>query len=398
MSDKNLRAELQREIEKAEGEAIFFPEYRRRRLILWAIRTTILAILYIIFWRYEWVRWTLVVSVPLSILFLVSLLVGPRLLRRKIERVQEAIDRIPDEVESGEMTWDDTGDDEDESDDRDEIEGEGEGKDGDEDERMNPTDPHSATTRFTDRVDAYTRYRPGYPDLLIDEIRSVISMSDWSVVADIGSGTGLSSELFLRHGMTVYGVEPNGAMRRAGEEYLKKYDRFHSVDGTAEATTLADGSVHLVATGQAFHWFDRAAVKREWQRILKPEGHVLLFWNSRRTGSTPFLREYEKMLHEYGTDYREINHQNISDDEVAEFFSPTTPHRIELYNEQLFDFEGIRGRLESSSYAPAPGHPDYEPMIERLRQIVEEYGEDGMVRVEYDLVAWLGRISERGHL
>ena len=358
MSDNNLRADFEREIEKAEGEAIFFPEYRRRRLILWGIRTTILAILYIIFWRYEWVRWTLVVSVPLSILFLVSLLVGPRLLRRKIEHARAAIDRMPEEVES---------------------------------------DPHSATTRFTDRVDAYTRYRPGYPDLLIDEIRSVISMSDGSVVADIGSGTGLSSELFLRHGMTVYGVEPNEAMRRAGEEYLKKYDRFHSVDGTAEATTLAEGSVDLVAAGQAFHWFDRAAVKREWQRILKPEGHVLLFWNSRRTGSTPFLREYEKMLHEYGTDYRAINHQNISDEEIAEFFRPTTPHRIELYNRQVFDCDGVRGRLESSSYAPAPGHPDYEPMIERLREIVEEHGEAGMVTIEYDLVAWLGRISERGH-
>ena len=208
MSDNNLRADFEREIEKAEGEAIFFPEYRRRRLILWGIRTTILAILYIIFWRYEWVRWTLVVSVPLSILFLVSLLVGPRLLRRKIEHARAAIDRMPEEVES---------------------------------------DPHSATTRFTDRVDAYTRYRPGYPDLLIDEIRSVISMSDGSVVADIGSGTGLSSELFLRHGMTVYGVEPNEAMRRAGEEYLKKYDRFHSVDGTA-ATRSTLPSARVVAS------------------------------------------------------------------------------------------------------------------------------------------------------
>jgi SAM-dependent methyltransferase len=186
-------------------------------------------------------------------------------------------------------------------------------------------------------------------------------------------------------------------MRRAGEEQLNRYDRFRSVDGTAEATTLADASVSLVAAGQAFHWFDRAGVKREWQRILKPDGHVLLFWNSRRTKSTPFLREYEELLHQYGTDYRAINHQNISDKDISEFFRPASPHRIELFNRQVFDFDGVRGRLESSSYAPAPGHPSYEPMIERLRQIVEDHGNDGVVTMEYDLVAWLGRISELGN-
>lgn len=260
-----------------------------------------------------------------------------------------------------------------------------------------PHHTHASTTRFSDRVDAYVRYRPGYPNVLIEELRTVVPLDSRSVVADIGSGTGISCELFLRHGLTVYGVEPNVEMRTAAEKFLERYDRFHSVDGTAERTTLPDGVADLVAAGQAFHWFDHNSARSEWRRILKPDGQVLLFWNSRRTGGSPFLVAYEEMLHEYGTDYRAINHRNITDEEIAEFFAPVAPHRFTLYNEQLLDFAGIRGRLESSSYTPTPGHPDYESMIERLREIVREHGEEGRVRVEYDLVAWVGGFSNEGH-
>ncbi|MCB0711452.1 MAG: class I SAM-dependent methyltransferase [Ignavibacteriae bacterium] len=251
-----------------------------------------------------------------------------------------------------------------------------------------------STTRFSDRVEAYIKYRPGYPDGLIASLHDLIGLNEESVIADIGSGTGISSELFLRNGMAVYGVEPNDGMREAAERLLNQFDQFRSVNGTAEATTLQDNSVDLIVAAQAFHWFDREAVKEEWQRILKPGGSVLLFWNSRRTDSSPFLQAYEEMLLTFGTDYQQINHQNISDEDILQFFYPMLVQKLRLYNEQQVDFDGLRGRLESSSYAPSADHPDYKPMIDRLSEIFAEYRQDGFVCIEYDLEVFISSLEK----
>src|SRR5208282_2924056 len=118
------------------------------------------------------------------------------------------------------------------------------------------------------------RYRPGYPPALLDLLREECGLHSDHVVGDIGSGTGFLSELFLKNGNRVYGVEPNAEMRAGGEEYLSSYANFTSVDGSAEATTLPASSVDFVAAGQAFHWFDPQAARREFLRILKPGGWV----------------------------------------------------------------------------------------------------------------------------
>lgn len=253
-----------------------------------------------------------------------------------------------------------------------------------------------STQRFSDRVDAYVRYRPGYPDELIDLLKEEIGLAEGSVIADVGSGTGISSDLFLRRGMTVYAVEPNGKMREAAERMLEGNPLFHSLEGTAERTGLPDGSVDLVAAGQAFHWFDRERARSEFRRILKPGGHVLLFWNSRRTEGTPFLESYEGLLQQYGTDYNTINHQNIDDRIIGEFFSPDSFVKRTLYNEQVTDFDGAQGRLVSSSYVPNVNDPQYEPMLRDMRRIFDEHARNGTVRFEYDLVIYYGKLSQRG--
>jgi SAM-dependent methyltransferase len=181
----------------------------------------------------------------------------------------------------------------------------------------------------------------------------------------------------------VYGVEPNDAMRRAAEALLGCEERFHSVPGTAEATRLPDASVDLVTAGQAFHWFDRARFRAEADRILRPGGRVALFWNRRRTDSTPFLRAYEELLLRYGTDYTKVDHARLGPDDFAAFFGgPYTSHHFP--NEQRFDFEGLLGRLLSSSYAPGFGHPSHEPMLGALRELFDAHQEGGEVRFEYD--------------
>jgi SAM-dependent methyltransferase len=250
------------------------------------------------------------------------------------------------------------------------------------------------TSRFADRVADYVRTRPGYPAAVLDLLRTETGLAPETVVADIGSGTGISAELFLRNGYSVFGVEPNREMREAGETLLARYADFHSINGTAEGTTLPAGSVDLIVAGQAFHWFDAPKAQAEFRRILRPGGFVVLMWNTRRIGTTPFLQAYEDLLQRFGTDYREVVHTNVDESALAAFFGPDGFRSHKLDNEQVFDREGLRGRLRSSSYTPPVGHPNHEPMMRELDRIFDEYNDGGTVRFEYDTELYIGRLTD----
>jgi SAM-dependent methyltransferase len=251
------------------------------------------------------------------------------------------------------------------------------------------------TKRFSDRVEHYVRARPGYPREVLDVLAEGLGLTrDW-VVADVGSGTGISTGLFLEGGHRVFAVEPNAEMRAAAEARLGGRAGFTSVDGTAEATGLADRSVDLVVCAQAFHWFDAAAARREFLRILRPGGGVALIWNTRHMDTTPFLRAYEALLQEYGTDYREVGHRAVEGLRVAALFGEGAWLRRTLPNEQRLDLEGLRGRLLSSSYVPAAGHPRQAPMVAALERLFEQHARDGVVRFGYDTEIYLGRLDGR---
>jgi SAM-dependent methyltransferase len=249
------------------------------------------------------------------------------------------------------------------------------------------------TRRFSDRVENYVRYRPGYPAAVLDILRVETGLTPQAVVADVGSGTGISAELFLRNGNAVYAVEPNPEMRATAERLLAGYPQFHSVGDTAEATGLPDRSADYVVAGQAFHWFDQEKAKAEFARVLRPGGWVVLLWNTRRTDSTPFLRAYEDLLQRYGTDYREVVHSNLGPDVFDRFFAPGGYARRVLDNEQVFDLAGVVGRTLSSSYVPQSSHPDHGPMLRALEAAFHEHQSDDRVRFEYDTELYFGRLE-----
>lgn len=251
----------------------------------------------------------------------------------------------------------------------------------------------SPTERFSTRVENYAKYRPGYPKEIIELLRDECGLTKASIIADVGSGTGILSELFLKNGNTVYGVEPNRKMREAGEEGLRGYSNFKSIAGTAEETGLGGESVDFITAGQAFHWFDRERARKEFLRILKPEGWTVLIWNERRTESTPFLRAYEKMLIEYGTDYQTVNHTNVDERVVAGFFAPGDFRLKVIESRQDFDYESLRGRLLSSSYTPEEGHPNYAPMLEELERIFRAHQKGERVSFEYDTKIYYGQLA-----
>ena len=251
-----------------------------------------------------------------------------------------------------------------------------------------------ATERFSERVTNYVKYRPTYPASVPEQLMAAGILSGDSVIADIGSGTGLSSLVFLHKGFIVYGVEPNKEMREAGDEFLKDEEGFVSYDGTAEATGLADHSVDMIIAGQAFHWFDQEKAKIEFKRILKPGGYVVLIWNDRRPDSTDFLRAYEDLLKMFGTDYAKVNHRNINEDHFDLFFGKDKWKMFSVENHQDFNFEGLKGRLFSSSYVPAEDHPDSPFMISVLKKIFLRYQEEGTVRFEYDTKVFYGKLND----
>jgi ubiquinone/menaquinone biosynthesis C-methylase UbiE len=257
-----------------------------------------------------------------------------------------------------------------------------------------PSSPaNDSVKRFDSRVENYAKYRPHYPPEIIELLKLECGLNPKSVVADVGSGTGIFSELFLKNGNQLLGVEPNATMRSAAENLLKSYPHFVSIDGTAESTGLPDNSVDFIVAAQAFHWFDREKSRLEFTRILKPAGWVVLVWNERRLDSTPFLRECEEMFLSYGTDYGKIRHENVRK-EIGGFFFPQPVRNKSIDNFQEFDFEGFEGRVRSASYTPEPGNPNFEPMMARLREIFDIHSRDGRVTYEYDTTVYYGQLSD----
>ena len=250
-----------------------------------------------------------------------------------------------------------------------------------------------AKQRFSNRVADYVRYRPGYPEEILPLLKMWTSFRADHVVADIGSGTGLLSKLFLDFGNRVVGVEPNAEMRAAGEDFLGSYPNFTSVAGSAEATTLDTDSVDFVAAGQAFHWFQMPAARDEFHRILKSGGRILVIWNERLLDETAFLREYEALLNRFGIDYARVSESYPRAEQMLEFFGANEFTSHSLPNFQKFDFEGLSGRLRSSSYAPPPGHPQFEPMMKELRNLFDAHHQRGVVRIDYRTRVYAGKLD-----
>jgi SAM-dependent methyltransferase len=248
------------------------------------------------------------------------------------------------------------------------------------------------TKRFSNRVDNYLKYRPRYPPEIIPMLNEECDLTPESLIADIGSGTGFLTELFLQNGNRVLAVEPNAEMRAAGEQMLAQYANFTSVEATAENTSLPDSSVDFVTAGQAFHWFNRAQARSEFARILKPNGWVVILWNGYNPERTPLLKGYHEVLLRYGTDYRDVRRE-IEDTQSDKFFTPGAYKVARFSFQQSFDFEAFKGRTLSASYAPQVGELNYDPMLNQLREVFEANQTNGKVAFDYDTEVYYGRLQ-----
>jgi SAM-dependent methyltransferase len=250
-----------------------------------------------------------------------------------------------------------------------------------------------STERFSDRVQDYVRYRPHYPMAVLETLRDEYGLTSESVVADIGSGTGILTELFIRNGNPTFAVEPNREMRLAAEAMLSEAANFVSRDGTAEATELADASVDFIVAGQAFHWFEPVATRAEFARILKPQGRVALVWNRRQGKVDPLQAEYEDWMRRCSEDYQQVGHERVGVEKLRSFFAPDDFEMHHSPNYQMLDWEAFWGRCQSSSYAPPPGAARHEELKAGLRELFQRYQENGGVRFHYDTEMSVGHLS-----
>ena len=221
--------------------------------------------------------------------------------------------------------------------------------------------------RFSDRAEAYAKYRPGYPDDMLRFLEVLVGPP--AAVADIGSGTGILTRELLKSGYDVWAVEPNEAMRTAAETTLVGCVAFRSVGGTAEATTLEDRTIDLITCAQAFHWFDRVQTRLEFSRILKSDGWTVLIWNERRDDASPINAAYDNLLKAMAPEYQNVNDRRVSPEDIWAFFAPGEGKLRTFANYQILDLDGFLGRLISSSYVPSLGQPGHQEIVEAGKKI-----------------------------
>ena len=255
-------------------------------------------------------------------------------------------------------------------------------------ETMTQKDP---TSLFSGRVENYIKYRPGYSPALLELLSSKYGLTPESVIADMGSGTGILTELFLKNGNPVFAVEPNDEMRSAAKKMLGSYPKFTSVATRAEASGLEAHSVDFVTVGQAFHWFDRPAVRVEFIRILKQGGWVVLAWNGART-NTSFLQDYDEFWRTTLKGARGTREEE--NDDVAAFFGGKAERILLDGVHQDLNYEQFVGRVLSISMSVRPGEPGHETFMEKVRGMFERHQVGGQVRISYDTELVIGQLNE----
>lgn len=253
------------------------------------------------------------------------------------------------------------------------------------------TDP---TERFTDRAAHYVKSRPGYPTGVLDILQDVCGLTPEWVVADVGSGTGLLTVLFLEYGCQVFGVEPNAAMRAAGEDFLRPYVGFTSVAGRSEATNLPAASVDLVTVAQALHWFEPEGASREFARILRPDGWLAVIRNNRLPAASPLMAAICDLVDEarerpaHGAGWWEL-----SPEVLAQYFGPDGWQEHTCHHEQVLSESEFYGLWLSRSTMPRPGTTEYERVMAGLREAFAAHHEHGHAVLHYETRVQVGRVS-----
>lgn len=237
----------------------------------------------------------------------------------------------------------------------------------------------------------YTIGRPDYAPALISCMYEKYGLSQSSVIADIGSGTGKFAAHLLVRGSEVFCVEPNDDMRSTAENELSGYKGFHSVRGDAENTSLEGCSIDFITTAQAFHWFDVARFKKECERILKPAGKAFLIWNMRDRNDA-LNKDMHQIYTRYCPDFLGFNGGIKEDDERIKEFFDNRYDVISFDHPLLLNKERFIARSLSGSYSLQSGDDSYDIYRKEIAAVFEKYAINGTVSIANRSVAYIGKL------
>ncbi len=248
--------------------------------------------------------------------------------------------------------------------------------------------------RFSGRAEDYARYRPHYPKETAAAILREFDLRAPALVADVGCGTGISSEPFLEAGCRVIGIEPNSDMRAAAKQWLEGESRFEAMDGSAENTGLESGSIDLYLAGQAFHWFNITQARAEAIRILKPPRRAVLMWNDRLASASPFMRDFSAFLDECHKSAGTARRSDPDGGDYDEFFGAGRWKTLKIAHEREMTEEVLVGGVFSASYSPNRGGDGADAVAEEAKMIFVRHASGGKVRMEYETSLYFGEISD----
>lgn len=247
----------------------------------------------------------------------------------------------------------------------------------------------SNTKRFDGKGEIYAKARLGYPSELLDYVKNTLHFDEGSTFADIGSGTGIFSELLLNGGYHVYAVEPNADMRMKAEEKLGNRKDFVSVIGTDSSATLPELSVDCVTTAQAFHWFDVEAFKAECRRILKPDGKVIIIYNT-RDETAECNKALADIHRKYCPDFQGFS-KGMNEGKCLAFFNGDCK-TFRTDNSRIYDRQGFINRALSSSYSLRDGDKNYAEYLSEIIRLFDDFATDGTLTVPIFTVAYAGHV------
>jgi ubiquinone/menaquinone biosynthesis C-methylase UbiE len=241
-------------------------------------------------------------------------------------------------------------------------------------------------------VQAYLAYRPRFPREILGFLRGHEALPEDAVVADVGAGTGMLAEIFLEAGHRVIAVEPNGEMLEACRELAAQERALEVVQGSAESTRLPDASVDLIAVGRAMHWLDWPRAHQEFQRILRPDGWLLVATNGHRDSGAAVSNRLSEILRKWRTDSAEADTRRDFKQRLHEFLDTSSQQRTTLHHSMTVDFATLLGYAESLSAIPRLGEGGYDGMVAELRAVFEEYQRDGKLVTPLVCNLHLGRL------
>lgn len=245
---------------------------------------------------------------------------------------------------------------------------------------------------FNGRARDYTIGRPAYSSALIDYLYTDQKLSEQSVIADIGSGTGKFAKQLLLKGSSVFCVEPNDDMRNIATNELCTYKEYHAINGTANNTTLAHHSVDFITTAQAFHWFEVEAFSKECRRIIKPNGKVILVWNIRDITAKE-NQASQTIFAKFCPKFKGFSGGIQKDDERIKKFFQNEYEYVTFDNPLYYDKNKFIHRSLSSSYSLKEGDTNYPEYLNELAALFEKYSTNGILTVSNQTVAYIGTIG-----